>query len=65
MPAGGRGLLVDRFKAVKGRHDVEQCQTLDPIRVITRQAVGDPGAAVMPGDSEALEAERLHRLDLV
>jgi hypothetical protein len=27
--------------------------------------VGDPGAAVMPGDGEALKAERSHRLDLV
>jgi hypothetical protein len=33
--------------------------------VIARQAVGDPGAAVVPGDSEALEAERRHCLDLV
>jgi hypothetical protein len=60
-----RGLLVDRLKAVEGRNDVEQCQSLDALGVIARQAVGDPGATDVPSDSKALEAERSHRLDLV
>jgi hypothetical protein len=29
VPASGRRLLVDRLEAVEGRHDVEQCHTLD------------------------------------
>ena len=51
MPSRGRRLLG-------GRHDVEQCHTLDALRMVARQSVGDPRPAVVPGDSEALEAER-------
>src|SRR5204863_744557 len=53
VPARSRGFLVDRLETVEGRHDVEQCQTLDTGGMIARQAVGDPRAAVMTGDGEA------------
>ena len=65
MKARGRSLLVYRLEAVEGRHDVEQCHAFDMPGVIARQAVGDPGATVVPGDSESVETERRHRLDLV
>jgi hypothetical protein len=53
LDLGGR-LPVDRLNAVERRHDVEQRDSLDPVGVVERQAMGDAGAAVMAGDHEAL-----------
>ena len=65
VPAPGRRLLVDRLEAVERRHDVERRRALDLVGMVAQQAMGDPRAAVMPGDRELVEAERRHHLDLV
>jgi len=65
VPAAGRHALVDIFEPIKGRDDVEQGGAFDALGMIPQQPVRDAGAAVVPRHAKALEAERLHRLDLV
>ena len=48
-----------------GRHDVEGRHAGDALGPVERHAEGDARAAVMPGDGEALEAERRHDLEVV
>ena len=61
---GGEGPVGPLVHGMGGR-DVEQGSLLDALRVVERQAVGDPGAAVVADHGEALEAERGHDLHLV
>ena len=66
-PVEGRGgdLLVRRLEDVPGRHDVEQGEPRHPLGMVEGEPVGDPGAAIVADESEAVEAERGHDLDLV
>ena len=48
-----------------GRHDIDERQLDDLVGMIQRQAVADPGAAVVTGEEEGIEAELGHDLDLV
>ena len=42
------------------RGDVENRETFDPLRVIERQTICDPAAAIMSRSREARESEPLH-----
>jgi hypothetical protein len=50
---------------VPGRHDVEDGEAGDGLRVVQRQAVRDAGAAVVADQLELLEAEPAHKAHLV
>ena len=56
---------VDVGEHVPGRDDVEEGHPGDHLGVVEAQPVGDPGAAVVADDREALEAELAHEPDLV
>ena len=43
-------------------HDVEDHQSFDPFRGIEREAEGNMGAAVVPHDAKAIEAQFGHQL---
>ena len=58
-PPAGR----QQLELLDGRDDVEGAQPLDPGGVVERQPVGDPPAAVVADDGEALVAERRHQGD--
>jgi hypothetical protein len=58
-------LLVDRLVDRLGRDDVENGQPRYRIRVVERHAQGDPGAAIVSRDREALEPQCAHHLKLV
>ena len=59
QPAGHAHLLelLDR------RHDVEQRQPFDPLRMVEREPVGHARPAVVPREAEPLEAELAHQRD--
>jgi hypothetical protein len=61
----GREILADLRVDRPRRHDVEQCQSRDHLRMIQRHAARHPTAAIVPHDSEPFEAELTHDLDLV
>ena len=42
------------------RQDIEHGETIDALRMIERQPIGDPAAAIVPGDREAREPESHH-----
>ena len=46
---------------VECRHDVEDGEAVDGLRVIERQPVGDPRAAIMAYDREAFMTEPSHQ----
>jgi hypothetical protein len=48
-----------------GGDDIEHRQLLRPRRVVERESVGDPRAAVVPGERKAFVAEQFHDLHQV
>jgi len=48
-----------------GGHDVQHRQPLDGLRVIQRQPLRDPGAAIVADQAEPAEAELAHQPDLI
>ena len=60
---GARGEpRVHAVPHVPGGNDVEHRELLKPAEMIKRKAVADAPAAIMTGETEAGEAERLHHL---
>ena len=65
MPVDEPELLVGAPPHLGRRDDVEDGQLRHPVRVVEREAVRTPAAAVVAADAEALEPELPHHRDHV
>ena len=58
VPVAEREIHVGAAEVLARRHDVEDGEPAHALRMVERHAVGDPPAAVVAGDREALMPER-------
>ena len=61
VPVSSREFLAGIAKHGVRRHDVEHCQIFYGVRIVHRQAMRNPRAAIMADHRKPLEAQRLHR----
>ena len=65
VPVGAREGVGRAFVHRQRRRDVQQHHPRHRARVVQRQPVGNPRAAVVGADGEALEAQRAHQAECV